>query len=70
MKRVVNGPILVDLERQHGLPAGTPPRPESIAIYEVREGKIERLVSAPLDRLHPHLLNLAGAGGSKSFHEL
>ena len=40
VKRVVNGAIVVDLERPHGLPPGTPPRPDSIAVYEVRDGKI------------------------------
>ena len=39
IKRIVNGPIVVDLERIQGLPEekGTP---EFLAIYEVREGKI------------------------------
>ena len=39
IKRIVNGPIVVDLERIQGLPEekGTP---EFLAIYEVRDGKI------------------------------
>ena len=40
IKRVVNGPIVVDVERPHDLPAGTPQPPDSIAIYEVRNGMI------------------------------
>lgn len=44
VQRMVSGPIVVDLERVHGLPGGAP---DGIAIYEVRDGKILNLWSAP-----------------------
>lgn len=39
IERIVNGPIVVDLERIHGLPEEKG-KPEFLAIYEVRDGKI------------------------------
>ena len=39
IERIVNGSIVVDLERVYGLPDGKG-HPEFFAIYEVREGKI------------------------------
>jgi hypothetical protein len=47
VKRVVSGPIVVDLERPHGLPPNAPPRPDSVVIYEVRKGKIVNVWFAP-----------------------
>jgi uncharacterized protein (TIGR02246 family) len=40
IKRVVNGPIVVDVERPHDLPTGTPQPPDNMVIYEVRNGMI------------------------------
>ena len=39
IERIVNGSIVVDLERLHGLPDGKG-NPEFLAIYQVREGEI------------------------------
>lgn len=39
IERIVNGLIVVDLERTHGLPDGKA-NPDFLAIYEVRDGKI------------------------------
>jgi len=39
VQRTVNGPIVVDHERIHGLPDGRS-APDAIAVYEVRDGKI------------------------------
>lgn len=39
VKRMVNGPIVVDHERIVGLPEGKR-APDAIAVYEVRDGKI------------------------------
>ncbi|MCX7513513.1 SgcJ/EcaC family oxidoreductase [Frateuria sp. STR12] len=39
LDRTASGPIVVDLERLHGLPPGRQ-LPDSFAIYEVRDGKI------------------------------
>lgn len=46
VKRVVNGPVVIDLEHLHGLPPGKQ-MPDSIAVYEVRDGKIARLWFPP-----------------------
>lgn len=46
VKRVVNGPVVIDLERLHGLPPGKQ-TPNSLAVYEVRNGKIARLWFPP-----------------------
>jgi hypothetical protein len=39
VKRIVSGPIVVDHERALGLPAEKG-KPEAVAVYEVRNGKI------------------------------
>lgn len=39
VQRVVTGPTVVDLERAVGLPGRTD-KPEAVAVYEVRDGKI------------------------------
>lgn len=39
IKRMVNGPIVVDVERVYGLPPGKH-LPDMIAMYEVRNGKV------------------------------
>lgn len=46
VKRVVNGPVVIDLEHLHGLPPGKQ-MPDSLAVYEVRNGKIARLWFPP-----------------------
>ncbi|KRE92475.1 hypothetical protein ASG87_00735 [Frateuria sp. Soil773] len=46
VKRVVNGPVVIDLEHPHGLPPGKH-APDSLAVYEVRNGKIARLWFPP-----------------------
>jgi len=46
VQRVVNGPIVVDQERVMGLPAGKG-QPEAIAVYEVRDGKIQNVWFPP-----------------------
>jgi hypothetical protein len=46
VKRVVNGPVVIDLEHVHGLPPGKH-APDSLAVYEVRNGKIARLWFPP-----------------------
>lgn len=46
VKRVVNGPVVIDLEHLHGLPSGKH-MPDSLAVYEVRNGKITRLWFPP-----------------------
>lgn len=40
LRRTVSGPVVVDLERIHGLSAGQPSVPDSLAVYEVRDGRI------------------------------
>ncbi|WP_426700273.1 nuclear transport factor 2 family protein [Rhodanobacter sp. Col0626] len=45
-KRVVNGPVVIDLEHLHGLPPGKH-APDSLAVYEVRNGKIAKLWFPP-----------------------
>ena len=40
LKRTVNGPVVVDLERIHGLPKDRPAPPNALVVYEVRDGKI------------------------------
>lgn len=46
LERTVSGPIVVDLERVHGMAAGKQ-RPDSFAIYEVREGRIANMWFPP-----------------------
>lgn len=46
VKRVVNGPVVIDLEHLRGLPAGRH-MPDSLAVYEVRRGKITTLWFPP-----------------------
>jgi hypothetical protein len=46
VQRMVNGPIVVDKERAIGLPADKG-QPESIAVYEVRDGKIQNVWFPP-----------------------
>ncbi|MBD8900154.1 nuclear transport factor 2 family protein [Rhodanobacter sp. DHG33] len=48
VQRVVNGPIVVDQERVMGLPADKG-QPEAIAVYEVRDGKIQHVWFPPRD---------------------
>lgn len=47
-QRVVNGPIVVDQEQVMGLPADKG-QPKAIAIYEVRDGKIQNVWFPPRD---------------------
>lgn len=46
LKRVVNGPVVIDLEHVRGLPPGKH-APDSLAVYEVRDGKIVTLWFPP-----------------------
>jgi hypothetical protein len=46
VQRVVTGPIVADRERAIGLPAGKG-QPEAMAIYEVRNGKIQNVWFPP-----------------------
>lgn len=46
LKRTVSGPIVVDLERVHGMAAGKQ-RPDSFAVYEVRDGRIANVWFPP-----------------------
>ncbi|KGI78063.1 nuclear transport factor 2 family protein [Oleiagrimonas soli] len=46
VKRVVDGPVVIDLEHLHGLPPGKH-APDSLAVYEVRNGKIVKLWFPP-----------------------
>lgn len=46
VKRVVNGPVVIDLEHVRGLPRGKH-APDSLAMYEVRHGKIATLWFPP-----------------------
>jgi hypothetical protein len=46
VRRVVNGSVVIDLEHPHGLPPGKH-APDSLAVYEVRNGKIARLWFPP-----------------------
>jgi putative hydrolase of HD superfamily len=46
VKRVINGPVVVDLEHLHDLPPGKH-LPDSLAVYEVRDGKIAKLWFPP-----------------------
>ncbi|WP_266159883.1 nuclear transport factor 2 family protein [Dyella silvatica] len=39
VKRIVNGPIVIDREHVIGVPED-PGRPDAVAVYEVRDGKI------------------------------
>ena len=45
-RRVVNGPIVIDLEHLHGVPGGKQ-IPDAFAVYEVRNGKIATLWFPP-----------------------
>ncbi|RUL75418.1 nuclear transport factor 2 family protein [Dyella choica] len=46
VQRTVTGPTVVDHERVMGLPAGKG-QPEAIAVYEVRDGKIQNVWFPP-----------------------
>ena len=46
VQRVVNGPIVVDQERVWGLPPDKR-QPDAIAVYEVRDGKIQNVWFPP-----------------------
>lgn len=46
VKRVVNGPIVIDLEHLHGVPGGKQ-IPDTFALHEVRNGKIATLWFPP-----------------------
>ncbi|MBE1160926.1 nuclear transport factor 2 family protein [Dyella acidiphila] len=46
VQRSVSGPVVVDHERVLGLPAGKG-QPEAFAVYEVRQGKIQRVWFPP-----------------------
>lgn len=46
VQRVVNGPIVVDQERILGLPPDKG-QPEAVAVYEVRDGKIQNVWFPP-----------------------
>lgn len=46
VRRTVNGPVIVDLERVHGLPPGKH-LPDALAVYEVRAGRIARVWFPP-----------------------
>ncbi|HEV2622657.1 MAG TPA: nuclear transport factor 2 family protein [Frateuria sp.] len=41
VERIVSGPVVIDLERLHGLPAGNR-WPDSTVVYEVRDGRIAK----------------------------
>lgn len=47
VQRVVNGSVVVDQERLMGLPPDKG-QPEAIAVYEVRDGKIQHVWFPPL----------------------
>lgn len=46
VERVVHGPVVIDKERVMGLPADKG-QPEALAVYEVRNGKIQNLWLPP-----------------------
>ncbi len=45
--KTVTGPTIANVERQRGLPPGAPPMPDTLVIYEVRDGKILNAWFAP-----------------------
>jgi hypothetical protein len=48
IQRVANGPIVVDQEQVMGLPADKG-QPKALAVYEVRDGKIQKVWFPPRD---------------------
>ncbi|MDG2537758.1 nuclear transport factor 2 family protein [Dyella jiangningensis] len=48
VQRVVNGPVVVDQEQLFGLPPDKG-QPKALAIYEVRDGKIQKAWFPPRD---------------------
>jgi hypothetical protein len=45
--KTVTGPTIANVEHMRGLPPGAPPVPDTLVIYEVRDGKILNAWFAP-----------------------
>ena len=45
--KTITGPTVANVEHVRGLPPGAPPRPDTLVLYEVRDGKIVNVWFAP-----------------------
>jgi hypothetical protein len=45
--KTITGPTVANVEHMRGLPPGAPPVPDTLIIYEVRDGKIQNAWFAP-----------------------
>ncbi len=45
--QAITGPTVANVEHTRGLPPNAPPRPDTLVIYEVRDGKILNVWFAP-----------------------
>jgi hypothetical protein len=47
LNTTVTGPTVANVEHLRGLPPGAPPKPDTLVVYEVRDGKILNVWFAP-----------------------
>jgi putative hydrolase of HD superfamily len=47
LTKTITGPTIANVEHLRGLPPGAPPQPDTLVIYEVRDGKILNVWFAP-----------------------